>query len=320
MLAAISAYTALGWSVGDALYMVVLTVFTVGYDEVQPIDTAALRGVTIALIGFGCTGMIFVTGALVQFITATQFSDVLERRRMSSRIDHLSGHVIVCGFGRVGVMLATDLAAAKSPFVILESSEDRVAQAQEAGFLAMRADATEELALTRARIAQARALATVLPNDAANVFITLSARNLNRDLVIISRGEATSTERKLKHAGADHVVLPAHIGAERIAELLLFPAIADSMNEQRAVGGGMDKLGLASEVVVAAAASPWVGLTVSEIERRAESAFVIVELERAGTRRRERARDDVRVAAGDGVLVIGRSTSAAVQGFLGEQS
>ncbi|HEX3348807.1 MAG TPA: potassium channel protein [Acetobacteraceae bacterium] len=319
MAVSVIAYVQDGWNIGDAIYMVVLTVFTVGYDEVHPIDTVQLRVITIGLIWFGCTGMIFVTGALIQFITATQFSDMLDKRRMTSRIDQLTGHVIICGFGRIGRMLASELRAAGEAFVLLERNEERIAEAQEAGFLCLRADATEEPALLRARIEHARALATVLPDDAANVFITLSARNLNRNLTIIARGEATSTEQKLMHAGADRVVSPAHIGAERIAEILLFPKVADTMDEQRGPGGGIRKLGLASEVVIAAAHSPWIGLTVREIERRADATFVIVELERAGTRRVERVRDDTRVAAGDGVLVIGRSTSAAVQGFGAER-
>jgi Trk K+ transport system NAD-binding subunit len=318
MAAAIGAYVQVGWSLGDAIYMVVLTVFTVGYDEVRPIDTTGLRVITVALIWFGCTGMIFVTGALVQFITATQFSELLDRRWMTTQVDKLRDHVIVCGFGRIGRMLARDLAAAGAPFVVIERGEAQSMDAERSGYLTLRADATEEETLARAHVAEARALATVLPDDAANVFITLSARSLNPALTIIARGEAPTTERKLMQAGATRVVLPAHIGAERIAEILLYPEIADRTDPSGGVGVGIRALGLFSEVVRATADSPWIGLKVRDIERRAESAFVIVEIERAGTRRREPASDDVRVQAGDGVLVIGRSTSAAVQGFSGE--
>jgi voltage-gated potassium channel len=312
MALGIGAYMRAGWSFGDALYMVVLTVFTVGYGEVRPIDTPELRAITISLIWFGCTGMIFVTGALVQFITATQFTELLDARRMSSRIEELQDHVIVCGYGRSGNMLARELRAARVAFVVVEQSEARCAEARASGCLCLCADATEEESLLRVGIERARALATVLPDDAANVFITLSARSLNRKLTIIARGEAPSTERKLLHAGADRVVLPAHIGAERMAEIILFPS---SEPPHGATEQAMRRLGLALEVVLAEAGSPWIGLTVREIEQRAEAAFLIVELERAGTGRRERANEDTRVEAGDGVMVIGRTTRGALEGF-----
>ena len=297
MALGIGAYVRCGWSAGDALYMAVLTVFTVGYGEVRPIDTPELRAVTIGLIALGCTGMIFVTGALVQLITATQLSEVLGVRRMASRIEGLQGHVVVCGFGRIGSHLARELRAARAAFVVVEQNEARCAAAHAAGHLCLQADATEEESLLRAGVARARALATVLPEDAANVFITLSARSLNRGLTIVARGEAPSTEGKLLQAGAHRVVLPAHTGAERMAEMLLFPGAADPL-EPRGVEQGLRRLGLALEVVVAEAGSAWVGLTVREIERRAEAAFLIVELERAGTATRERVGQDTRVGAG----------------------
>jgi Trk K+ transport system NAD-binding subunit len=160
-------------------------------------------------------------------------------------------------------------------------------------------------------VERARAVATVLPDDAANVFITLSARSLNAKLTIIARGEAPSTEKKLMQAGANRVVLPAHIGAERVAELLLFPEVAE------APGAELDlrHLGLVHDSMVVADDAEWVGLTVGEVERRAEAAFLIVELRRAGTGQRERPDRDTRVQAGDAVVVVGRETGAALAGF-----
>jgi Trk K+ transport system NAD-binding subunit len=311
MAIATCAYVLAGWGWGDAFYMVMLTVFTVGYDEVNPIDTATLRTITLALIGFGCTGMIFVTGALVQFINASQFSEFLDVRRMTSRIDDPQNHVIVCGYGRIGIMLAQELHAARAGFVVVERSETRCREAQANGYLCLNVDATEEEGLLRAGIERARAVATALPDDAANVFITLSARSLNRKLMIIARGEAPSTERKLLQAGADRVVLPAHIGAERMAELLLFPAISGTPVAEME----LRRLGLAHEILVVEEGSPWAGLSVGEIEHLAEEAFLIVELQRRSTRARERASDGTRVEQGDGVMVVGRSTRAALEGF-----
>ena len=114
------AYMAAGWSFDDAVYMVLLTVYTVGYGEVHPITTPYLHAVTIATMVFGCTGMILVTSVLVQALTASQIQQLLGSNRVKSDIEKLKGHVIVCGFGRIGVMLAKDLAAGGVAFVILE--------------------------------------------------------------------------------------------------------------------------------------------------------------------------------------------------------
>jgi voltage-gated potassium channel len=114
-----------------------------------------------------------------------------------TEVDKLSNHVIVCGYGRIGVALARALKDGGAPLVVLEQSDHRAAEAREAGHLCLQGDATNEAALEAAGIDRARSLATVLPNDAANVFITLSARNLNRDIEIVARGDTVSTERKL---------------------------------------------------------------------------------------------------------------------------
>lgn len=140
---------------------------------------------------------------------------------MHTEIDKLSNHVIICDFGRIGVALAKALKDGGAPFVVLEQNERRVMEAREAGHLCSQGDVTQELALLGTGIHRARCLATVLPNNAANVFITLSARSLNRSIEIIARGDTISTEPELLHAGANKVVLPTHIGAERIAEMQL---------------------------------------------------------------------------------------------------
>ena len=132
---AVVGYISQGWSFGDALYMVVLTVFTVGYDEVQPVTAGPLRAITIGLIVTGCTGMIFLTGALVQFITITGIQQVLGIKHMSHQIEHLRDHVIVCGFGRIGNMLARELKAGGARFVVVERSAERIEEARALGYL-----------------------------------------------------------------------------------------------------------------------------------------------------------------------------------------
>ena len=313
MTLAVISYIAAGWSVGDALYMVIITVYTVGYDEVRPVSSPLLRTITISTIVFGCTGVIFLTGALVQFITLNQINQIFGLKRMSNQIDRLSGHVIICGFGRIGFMLARELAAGGAALVILDQDEARVAEARELGYLCVHANATDEEALQAGGVARARVLATVLPNDAANVFITLSARNMNPALEIIARGEAPSTESKLLHAGANKVVLPTHIGAERIAEMILYPQTAAFIHESermREFDKALRTLGLDMDVVAAAPDSPAVGQTIEALERAAEGAFFVVQINRRDGQAITSPDPATLIEAGDGLVLIGRFLGA----------
>ena len=317
MACAIATYMHWGWSFGDALYFTILTVFTVGYDEVRPIDTTGLRIITITLIVLGCSGTIFLTGALVQFITFNQINEILGIRRMKNQIDDLRGHVIICGYGRIGTMLARELAAARQRFVVLERSEARQAQAQAQGHLCVIGDATEEDSLRRVGIERAAVLATVLPDDALNVFITLSARSLNANLTIIARGEAAATERKLLQAGANRVVMPTHIGAERIAEIILYPELSSSIRApQREASASLRQLGLELEVVIAEDGAPFAGCTVAEIEQRAAHGFLVLAVQAPNGPPMDGLPPDTRVQPGSGVTVVVRAGhNVALEGF-----
>ena len=307
-------YMAAGWSFPDASYMVLLTVYTVGYGEVHPIDTTYLHAITMATMIFGCTGMILLTGALVQFLTITQLQQIFGVKRMKAEVDKLDGHVIVVGFGRIGVMLVKELKAGGAKFVVLERSEARAQQVRDLGYLCMVGDATDERSLRDAGIARARTLASVLPDDAANVFITLSARSLNPKIEIIARGEMPSTEAKLIQAGANKVVLPTHIGAERIAEMILFPetsrflrASAQMQELERTLRG----LGLDMAVVVVPENGAFTGFTIEEIERRAKGMFFVVQLNRQAGDAITTPEGKLKVQGGDGVVIVSRDGQAA---------
>lgn len=309
MAAATAAYVATGWSLGDAVYMVILTVYTVGYGETRPIDTPVLRGITIATMVLGCTGVIFLTGALVQFITLSQFNQLLGLKRMGTMIDRLADHVIICGFGRIGSQLAQELAAGGARFVVLEQDEGRAAQARDRGHLCVQGDATEEATLQAVGIMRARTLTTVLASDAANVFITLTARGLNPGIEIIARGDRPSTGGKLLQAGANKVVLPTHIGAERIAELILYPETARFIRgseRMRDLDKLLQNLGLNMDVVTAAEGSQAVGQTIEALEHDAGGAFFVVQINRRDGEPITRPRRDLRIEPGDGLVLIGR--------------
>jgi voltage-gated potassium channel len=313
MVCATAAYRLAGWSLGDAIYMVIVTVYTVGYGEVHPVETPLLRGITIGTIVLGCTGMIFVTGALVQFITLSQLNQVFGHRRMNTQIEKLNAHIIVCGFGRIGEALARGLRDGGAAFVILEHDELSAERAREQGYLCLRADATDEAALQTAGVMRARTLATVLSNDAANVFITLSARSLNPALEIIARGDLPSTESKLLLAGASKVVLPTHIGAERITEMILYQETARFIRgseRMRDFERVLQSLGLELDVFAAAPGSPIVGQTIEAVEQQANGAFFIVQLNRPDGDAITHPEGNTLIEAGDGLVIVGRGAKA----------
>lgn len=211
------AYRLEGWTLSDAFYMVIITVFSVGYEEVEPVATPVLRAITMCIIVAGDASKVYFVGSLVRFITEGEIGKAMEEHRKSRDIESMQDHVIICGYGRIGQVLARDLAAKKYPFLVLDNNADRVALAQTHGFQALIGDAGEEATLSEAHIERAQVLATVLPNDMVNVFITLTARNMRSDLRIIARAEDPATEKKLKQAGANEIILPAFVGGKQIA-------------------------------------------------------------------------------------------------------
>jgi voltage-gated potassium channel Kch len=251
--------------------------------------------------------MIYVTGALIQFITFNELRELLGNQRMKAKLEQLTGHVIICGFGRIGAMLAQEMSAGRASFLILERSESRMADARERGFMCLQGDATEEATLRIAGVERARAVATVLPDDAANVFITLSARSLNPHCEIIARGEAPSTERKLRQAGANHVVMPAHIGAERIAEIILYPGSAAAVraaDRVRDFDRELNLRGLVQETLIAREHGRLAGISVGEAIARIAGDALVVALNRRGGEVLANPAGDVPIGPGDGVVLL----------------
>ena len=307
-------YMLAGWDWSDAVYMCVITMFSVGYGEVRPIQEEGLRGFTMGLIVLGCINVIFVSGALVQVLLEGQIRRAIGDRRMCAELKKLNKHTIICGYGRIGRMVAADLKAGQRPFIIVDKDPKRLEAAREAGYLTLEGEATDETVLLEAGVTRASCLATVLPSDASNVFITLSARDLHPDLIIIARGEDPSTERKLIQAGANRVVLPAHIGAERVTHLILFPEAAeliDDADKSLHLKEELGDLGLALEESVVAKYSPFAGKTVAELEMSHAGNVIVVAIHhRSGGTELRPTRDTV-LNIGDGVVAVSRSSNLA---------
>jgi voltage-gated potassium channel len=232
LIVAVIGYTLFGWSLLDSVYMVVITIFGVGYGEVHPLETPPEKIFTMMVIIAGTTSAVYIVGGFVQMVAEGEINKALDIHRLDKNIRGLENHAIICGFGRMGQIMAQQLVKDRQKFVILDRESDRVAKAEQLGYLATMGNATDENLLISVGIKKARVLATVLPDDAANVFITLTARGLNQNLIILSRGELPSTEKKLKLAGADRVVLPAIIGGMRMANLITRPTATDFLKSK----------------------------------------------------------------------------------------
>jgi voltage-gated potassium channel len=240
-----TAYRLEGWTLSDAIYMVIITVFSVGYEEVEPVATPMLRAITMCIIVAGDASKVYFVGSLVQFITEGEIGKAMEEHRKSRDIESIKDHAIICGYGRIGQVLARELEEKEFPFLILDNNAERVALAHTHGYQALQGDAGEESTLSEAHIERAAVFATVLPNDMVNVFITLTARNMRPTLRIIARAEDPATEKKLKQAGANEIILPAFVGGMQIANSITHPSLDSILKDgSRHINNDLKELGV----------------------------------------------------------------------------
>lgn len=259
----------------ESLYWFVVTVSSVGYSWNANISPAA-QAFTIVVIVVGMTAAVYTLGGFLQLLAEGEVERVLGVRRMSRQIDQLAGHVIICGYGRFGKILAEELAARHCHFVIVDQNIDAVGEAQGQGYLALVGDAMDEQVLKTAGIERAKTVIVGLPTDANNVFLTLTARNLNRHLKILARGEQPTTEQKLLQAGADRVVLPAAIGARRVASMVTRPHATDMLDlvtDHRSLDADIEEYEVAEGSALA-------GKTVREVAAREKYHLLFIAVRR----------------------------------------
>jgi voltage-gated potassium channel len=211
----------------DAAYMTVITVSTVGFRETVAPATPLGQAFTMLVIMVGVGSVSFATVSLITLLVSGELQAIVSVSKEQKRVQKLSDHIIVCGFGRMGRLVASQLTDRQRDILIIDVNPERISQAQQEGLLTLRGDASEESTLVDARISHACTLVATLPRDSDNVYVTLTARGLCPHLVIIARAEITATEEKLRRAGADRVVCPQVIGANRISSLVTRPNVVD---------------------------------------------------------------------------------------------
>ncbi|ASO03523.1 voltage-gated potassium channel [Arenibacter algicola] len=213
----------------DAFYMTIITVTTVGFSEVRPLDAEA-KIFTVVLIVTSVFIFAFAISVITEYILSRNALQLLKKKKVKNKISSLSSHVIICGFGRNGNQAAERLKAYNRPFVVIEKDREVIEKFEEE-ILFVEGDANEDDTLIEAGIDRAQYLITAMPDDAANLFVVLSARQLNNNLFIISRASQITSQKKLKLAGADKVIMPDKIGGDHMASLVVIPDLITFMDK-----------------------------------------------------------------------------------------
>jgi voltage-gated potassium channel len=286
-----------GWSLLDALYMTIITLATVGFHEVQPLDAKG-QVFTISLILAGVMSLFVGLGVVTELVVSGQLARVLRRKRMDRRIGRLDQHTVICAYGRVGRAVTDELARQELPFVVVEHQEALIPTLEERGLPYIAGDPTAEEVLERAGIRRARALVCAVDSDAANVYITLTARALNADLVIVARASNPTSIDTLVRAGADQVVSPYLLSGRRMAFLAQHPAVVDFLDLMSIVPD------LRLEQILVRAGSVLDGTTVAAASAAYQDATILA-IRRASGEPISYPGPEIGLAIGDRVVVLG---------------
>jgi len=215
-----------GWELINCFYATVTTISTVGYGDFAPV-TREGRLFTVLLVVFGVGTMLYAVTMFAEMMVEDRLKIILGRGSMERRIEKMKDHYIICGFGRMGSLICREMAEEKAPFVIIEKDPEVIQRIEDEGYVYLKGDATDDKSLIRAGIKRAKGVVCVLSSDAENLYVILTAKELNAAVYILSRCEEETSEHRLLRAGADRVVSPYTMGGMRMAMAILRPAMMD---------------------------------------------------------------------------------------------
>jgi voltage-gated potassium channel len=288
-----------GWPLLDALYMTVITVATVGYREVHPLSASGLV-FTMVLIVFGVGGALYLLTQMAELVVDGRLRAGLRRSAMERMIGKLNGHIVVCGYGRFGRVVADELRRAGETVVVIDLSPGLEDELASTGIPFVIGTAASDETLVRAGVPKARAVVVATSSDADNVFITLAARELNPQVQIYARGETDTAARRLERAGACSVTSPFRIGGQRVAASILRPSVVDFLEIGRPRQGGEVDL----EELRVSPGSALEGQCVRAVEDRAPGVRVVA-VKRAGEAMLLAPGAETTLGPGDHVVAIG---------------
>ncbi len=294
-----------GWNLLDSIYMTITTLTTVGYREVHPLS---FQGTvfTIFLIGGGVGTVLYALGIGARVIVEGELKEIFGRKKLEKRIRDLHDHYIICGYGRMGKIIAKELQAEGVKFVVIEKTLDRSLESLDEmkERLILEGDATRDPVLKEAGVERAKGLISVLPTDAENLFVVLSAKGLNPGLLIVARAVEEGSEQKLLRAGATKVISPYHIGGLRMAHTVLKPTVVDFL-EFATKSGNIE---LQMQEITIQEGSSLIGLTLEECGIGRDLGVIIVAIKQATGDTKFNPTFHSTVKAGDTLIALGEIT------------
>jgi voltage-gated potassium channel len=291
-----------GWGIFDAFYMTITTVTTVGYAEIHPLSRAG-RVFNSGVIIFGVATVLYTFSFLMAQLVEGDLQARWALHRRKRMLDDLTHHFIICGFGRIGQIVAREFMRQDVQLVVIERDPERMQAAIDSGYLAVEADASSEDVLKRVGIARARGLISAVSTDADNVFAILTARLLRPDLFIIARAETEEAKAKLVRAGADRVLSPYQIGGLQLAQTALRPAVVDFVQ----LATGSDNLDLNMEQVQIGTDTALAGRTIVQANLRQRFGVVVVGIQRASGAMEFNPPPETAMQVGDFLVVLGQA-------------
>ena len=293
-----------GWGAWDAFYMTIITVTTVGYEEVHKLSRPG-QVFTVVLLLSGVGAALYTFTLLATVVVEGGLPKRLQRRRQERMLETVKDHFIICGYGRIGRIVAQQFRRQQIPYVVVERNPERVQMAIEDGALGVEADASREDVLKRVGIERARGLIAAVGTDAENVYAVLSARVMRPDLFIVGRAETEDATIKLKRAGADRVISPYQIGAVQIAQSALRPAVVDFME----LATSSDNMELAMEQITVAPGSTLENRSIVDANLRQRYGVIVIGIQREDSRMEFNPEPDTAIRPGDKLVVLGRPDS-----------
>ncbi|WGH76841.1 potassium channel protein [Tenacibaculum tangerinum] len=291
-----------GYSVVDAIYMTIITISTVGFGEVHPFGTGE-KLFTIGLIISSLFIFGYAVSSFSEYLISGQFFHQIKIKKVQKRIEQLNGHTIVCGYGRNGKQAISKLESYKKEVVVVEKFESMVKQIEARGVLAIEGDATLDETLVRAGIMKAANLITALPSDADNLFVVLTAKQLNKNCKVISRASKETSYSKLKIAGADNVIMPDKLGGSHMASLVVTPDVIEFVDRLTIEGETTANL---EEVVINDLPERYIDKTILDLDLRRRTGCTVIGYRTPNKDYIINPEASVKLEAGGNLIVLGR--------------
>ena len=289
-----------GWSFIDSFYTTIITLTTVGYGDFTP-RTAEGKIFAVFIIIFGVGMMFYSLVLMAETFIEARLRNLLGRGKLEKTIEKMNNHYIICGGGRIGFLICRELIAGKMPCVVIDNNPEVIQKAQDEGFICFKGDATQDKILIEAGIKRAKGIVCVLPSDAENLYVILTAKELNQQIYIISRSEEEESEHRLLRAGADRVMSPYTLGGVRMAMAILRPAMLDFIE----ITTRQQSLELRMEEISICKGSPFITQSLEDSGIRKRYGLIIVAVKKDSGKMIFNPMANYIIAEGDRLIAMG---------------